>query len=105
MARARSELGHTDGLVDQQYMVLGDEVPIKLKFKDVIFVMEDVDAASKVVHRRDGKVTSAVTHTTQIDAPPPKCTFNLLLESTNGTCKELVKLLIAASPRLKQAVR
>ena len=34
---------------------MGDEVPIKLGFKDVIFVMEDVDAASKVVQRRDGK--------------------------------------------------
>ena len=31
------------------------QVPIKLGFKDVIFVMEDVDAASKVVQRRDGK--------------------------------------------------
>jgi len=30
------------------YCVQGDEVPIKLGFKDVIFVMEDVDAASKV---------------------------------------------------------
>ena len=38
---------------------MGDEVPIKLGFKDVIFVMEDVDAASKVVQRRDGK-TGAV---------------------------------------------
>ena len=33
---------------DQTYCVQGDEVPIKLGFKDVIFVMEDVDAASKV---------------------------------------------------------
>ena len=44
-----------DIMFDQQYMVMGDEVPIKLGFKDVIFVMEDVDAASKVVQRRDGK--------------------------------------------------
>ena len=35
-------------MFDQQYLVMGDEVPIKLGFKDVIFVMEDVDAASKV---------------------------------------------------------
>ena len=34
---------------------MGDEVPIKLGFKDVIFVMEDVDAASKVVQRRAAK--------------------------------------------------
>ena len=37
-----------DIMFDQQYLVMGDEVPIKLGFKDVIFVMEDVDAASKV---------------------------------------------------------
>ena len=35
-----------DIMFDQQYAVLGDEVPIKLGFKDVIFVFEDVDAAS-----------------------------------------------------------
>ena len=50
-----------DIMFDQQYPVLGDEVPIKLGFKDVIFVMEDVDAASKVVHRRDGKTTALVS--------------------------------------------
>ena len=35
------------------------ELPVLLDFKSVIFVMEDVDAASKVVQRRDGK-TGAV---------------------------------------------
>jgi len=43
-----------DIMFDQKYSVQGMEVPIKLGFKDVIFVMEDVDAASKIVHRRDG---------------------------------------------------
>ena len=33
-----------DIMFDQSYMVQGDDVPIKLGFKDVIFVMEDVDA-------------------------------------------------------------
>ena len=79
-----------DILFDQQYMVLGDEVPIKLKFKDVIFVMEDVDAASKVVHRRDGKVTSAVTHTTQID----RCRT----EHAAGSCERTVYVYLV--PRL-----
>ena len=40
-----------DIMFDQQYLVMGDEVPIKLGFKDVIFEMEDVDDASKVVQR------------------------------------------------------
>ena len=42
------------------------EVPIKLGFKDVIFVMEDVDAASKIVHRRDGGKGFAKDMTDQI---------------------------------------
>ena len=29
-------------------------MPIKLSFKDIIFVMEDVDAASPIVHSRSG---------------------------------------------------
>ena len=55
LARISTNQELMDIMFDQQYMVMGDEVPIKLGFKDVIFVMEDVDAASKVVQRRDGK--------------------------------------------------
>ena len=39
---------------DLRYQVSGEDVPIKLKYKDIIFVMEDVDAASKIVHKRSG---------------------------------------------------
>ena len=51
---------------------MGDEVPIKLGFKDVIFVMEDVDAASKVVQRRDGRtgVVARVEH--RLPSLPPE---------------------------------
>jgi len=76
LARISTNQELMDIMFDQQYMVMGDEVPIKLGslyllispyisiylpipphisqvpiklgFKDVIFVMEDVDAASKV---------------------------------------------------------
>ena len=61
LARISTNQELMDIMFDQQYMVMGDEVPIKLGFKDVIFVMEDVDAASKVVHRRDGKTTALVS--------------------------------------------
>ena len=47
---------------DQKYYVDGEKVPVKLSFKDIIFVMEDVDAVSKVVRRRDGKTTAEVTY-------------------------------------------
>merc|ERR1719410_2208344 len=84
-------------------MVEGDDVPNKLAFKDVIFVMEDVDAASKVVQRRDGKSTAAVTRTEIIEAPKPKCAWQILLESTDDGCREVVKLLMEKLPRLKEA--
>jgi len=55
LARISTNQELMDIMFDQSYMVMGDDVPIKLCFKDVIFVMEDVDAAAKIVQRRDGK--------------------------------------------------
>uniref|UniRef100_A0A7S4R314 AAA+ ATPase domain-containing protein n=1 Tax=Alexandrium monilatum TaxID=311494 RepID=A0A7S4R314_9DINO len=103
LARISTNQELMDIMFDQQYMVLGEEVPIKLGFKDVIFVMEDVDAASKVVHRRDGKTTAAVTCTETIEAPTPKTPWELLVESNEDDCRELVKMLMEKSSRLKQA--
>ena len=36
-------------------------MPIKLSFKDIIFVMEDVDAASPIVHSRAGDKPDSTT--------------------------------------------
>ncbi len=41
-----------DIVFDQAFAVKGEDIPIKLAFKDIIFVMEDVDAASPIVHAR-----------------------------------------------------
>merc|ERR1719230_844138 len=104
LARISTNQELMDIMFDQQYAVLGDEVPIKLGFKDVIFVFEDVDAASKVVHRRDGKTTALHSvRETRVDAPPPKSPWQLLLESCDSDCRDLVKQLMAKSPRLKAA--
>jgi hypothetical protein len=47
-----------DLMFDQKFAVAGEDIPVKLSFSDVIFVMEDVDAASKIVHKRSrGKAT------------------------------------------------
>jgi len=43
-----------DLLFDLVFPVQGGDLPVKLKFNDIIFVMEDVDAASKVVYARAG---------------------------------------------------
>jgi len=42
-------------IFDQKYQTVGVDAPVRLRIKDVIFVMEDVDAAGDIVHRRDGK--------------------------------------------------
>jgi len=103
LARIGTNQELMDIMFDQQYMVQGEEVPIKLGFKDVIFVMEDVDAASKVVQRRDGKTTNAVTRTEVMDAPKSRTAWQILLESNDEECRQLVKQLMEKSPRLKEA--
>mmetsp|Transcript_14184 Transcript_14184/g.25034 ORF Transcript_14184/g.25034 Transcript_14184/m.25034 type:complete len:684 (-) Transcript_14184:87-2138(-) len=55
LARIDTNAELMEVMFDTQYHVVGQEQPKKLRFKDVIFVMEDVDAVSKIVHRRDGK--------------------------------------------------
>jgi len=67
-----------------------------------IFVMEDIDAASKVVQRRDGKKTADITQTQQVDLPTPKSMWQMLLESNDDDCKALVEKLIEKSKRLKE---
>jgi len=90
---------------DQKYNIEGERVPVKLGFKDVIFVMEDIDAVSKVVHRRDGKTTSEVTYMKHVEMAITKSMWKMMLESTNDDCKELVKMLIEKSKRLKDAAK
>jgi len=67
--------------------------------------MEDVDAVSKVVHRRDGKTTAEVTYTENVDMPINKSMWKMMLGSTNDDCQELVKMLIEKSKRLKEAAK
>jgi len=69
-------------------------------FKDAIFVMEDVDAASNVVKRRDGKKTVPMVKTEQVDIQP-KCMFHMLLNSNDEDCKNVCQLLMEKSSRLK----
>jgi len=61
LARIQTNSELMDVMFDNKYQVRGQEVPIKLRFKDVIFVMEDVDAISRIVHKRDSKDGSAAS--------------------------------------------
>ena len=58
-------------MFDMDFAVKGEDLSIKMSFKDIIFVMEDIDCASKIVHKRkpakksgkDTKVTVVKTVT------------------------------------------
>lgn len=53
-----------DIVFDQKFPVVGEELPVTLGFENVIFVMEDVDAASPIVHCRDKVKRKRGTKTT-----------------------------------------
>jgi len=115
LARISTNQELMDIMFDQSYMVMGDDVPIKLGFKDVIFVMEDVDAAAKIVQRRDGKV-GAIARVERHDALLPNqqaqlvgsvgtTPWDLLLayDGDDEGVKQLVDDLMSKSERLKAA--
>jgi hypothetical protein len=87
---------------DRKYKVEGSSVSVKLGFKDLIFVMEDVDAASKIVKRRDGKTSAEVVEPQRIDLPMPKSLWRMFLESASSDCKDLVEQLEEKSEKLKE---
>lgn len=86
---------------DKRYHIKGEYVPVKLNMKDVIFVMEDIDAASNVVKRRDGKKGCDVMQSEYVNLPIPKSMWRMMLESNDSNCRSLVQKLIEKSDRLK----
>lgn len=101
LAKISTNAELTSVFFDKKYFCQGESINITLNFKDVIYVIEDVDAASDVVKRRDGKKTAKVIQTSHIDMPPPKSLWHMLMESENDDCKKLVKTLVSKSERLK----
>ena len=90
--------------------VEGEHMPAKLGFEDCIYVMEDIDAASSVVKRRDGKIGNKTGEADEPEVdelvsgselPRPKSVWQMLLESNDDSCKDLVQKLIEKSERLK----
>ena len=84
---------------NQKYHV-GKDLPVTLTFKDVIFVMEDVDAVSNVVRRRDGRKTGGFTLTQEMDIQGTKNLWMMVLESTNEDCQKLVGVVMVSSEKL-----
>ena len=73
LSRIRTNQELMDMMFDQSFSC-GEDMPVKLNFKDIIFVMEDIDAASSIVHKRSGKVDGALDK--------PKTTVKLVRETT-----------------------
>jgi ATPase family associated with various cellular activities (AAA) len=97
-----------DIFFEKRYNIRGEDVPVRLGFKDVIYVLEDVDATSKVVRRRVEKhfptgMSDMVASPEILDLPARKSTWKMLLESNNSDCQELVTMLLDKSDRLKAA--
>ena len=86
---------------DKNYYFREDGFSTRMDFEDIIYVMEDIDAVSDIVKRRDGKKTAEVIQTSHIDMPAPKSLWRMLVESEDDDCKKLVKVLIGKSERLK----
>ena len=53
--RSRPTASSCASFLTESFNIQGEYVPVQLGFKDLIFVIEDVDAASKVVKRRSNK--------------------------------------------------
>ena len=82
-----------DIMFDQKFAVKDEDMPVKMAFGDVIFVMEDVDAASKIVHKRKkggNKPKSTVVTTTKqvIEGEQDGTQAPRLGESMRVACEE-----------------
>lgn len=67
-----------DIVFDQKFAVVGEQLPLSLGFQNVIFVMEDVDAASPIVHSRDRSKRKRGSKTTvEVCVYPPLCAIRL----------------------------
>ncbi|CAN0083822.1 unnamed protein product, partial [Ectocarpus sp. 8 AP-2014] len=53
LGRIKTNQELMDIVFDQRFPVVGEELPVTLGFENVIFVMEDVDAASPIVQSRE----------------------------------------------------
>eukprot|EP00752_Nemacystus_decipiens_P011862 g10522.t1 len=53
LAQIKTNQELMDIVFDQKFPVVGEELPVTMGFENIIFVMEDVDAASPIVQSRD----------------------------------------------------
>ncbi|KNC78696.1 hypothetical protein SARC_08885 [Sphaeroforma arctica JP610] len=61
LARIKTNQDLMDVVFDQCYQVQGNDLPMRHKFEKVVYVMEDIDCASKVVFARDPTLKDTLT--------------------------------------------
>ena len=81
LGRIKTNQELMDAVFDLKFEVEDLDVPARLSFKQCVFVLEDVDAASRVVHKREGGATAAVEAAAPTAAyAPPADPLQALLE-------------------------
>ena len=55
LARIKTNQELMDIVFDMRYKVDDEDLPVRLNFNEIVFVMEDIDCASDIVCTRDGK--------------------------------------------------
>jgi len=70
LARIETNQELMDIVFDQVFAVKGEDIPLKHAFKDVIFVMEDVDAASPIVMSRKNDKAEKKNDTKAVESEP-----------------------------------
>jgi len=88
-----------DCIFDLSYKVAGEDMPIKLNFNKVIFVLEDVDAATKAVHRRaNGDDQAAVKESAQNEAMEAQVAEIGTLKSAMEEMMTMMAMAASAGP-------
>ena len=90
-------------LFDKRYFVQSECVNLTMDFKDVIFVMEDIDVASDIVKRRkkDGNPNG---EDDLVHLYSQRSIWTMLLQSNDHEARKLVKMLQERSDRLRDQV-
>jgi SpoVK/Ycf46/Vps4 family AAA+-type ATPase len=109
LSRIKTNQQLMDLIYDGQYDV-GADVPVKLGLKDVIFVLEDIDCASRIVHSRKKKANNnglerSSSTGSNAAAPEEKNPESLLAQASAEELRKTLTALLAQQQKqqLQQA--
>ncbi|OQR95844.1 hypothetical protein THRCLA_07521 [Thraustotheca clavata] len=68
LANVKTNQDLMDYMLDLRIALPGEDMPIKLKYEQVVFVMEDIDCASEIVHTRESAPARASDEADELNA-------------------------------------